>query len=156
MEFERGREHECKGRRRRVESLKPPARKWPVIDYRLPHYHTHARWAVNAATPHAAAGGIEILRVFHHQERFGFAVARLLFQIGFYGRAPVVPDEAGWTEPDAVTGLLQAPAHIHVISSLAINRIEAANVIERPFVEGHVAAGNVLGLAIVQHHVCRA
>src|SRR4051812_42934920 len=64
-----------------------------------------------------------------------------------------MPDEAAGTETDFVTLLLEAPADVHVVAGFAENGIEAGDVFEGPFVEGHVAAGNVFGETIGEHDV---
>ena len=67
-----------------------------------------------------------------------------------------MPDESGRTEADLAVVLLQAPAYVHVVTRLAENGIEPADRLEGPFVKGHVAAGNVLGFPVCQHHVSRS
>ena len=67
-----------------------------------------------------------------------------------------MPDERRWAEADLVSGLLQSPADVHVITRFAIDRIKAADGDKRIFKERHVAAGNVFRLAIRQHHMRRA
>ena len=88
-----------------------------------------------------------------HQQRLRFAVARLLLQIGFHRRTPIVPYKACRTEPNLAVPGLHAPANIDVIARFAEGRIEHPGFLQRPFVECHVAPGNVFGLAIAQHHM---
>ena len=87
------------------------------------------------------------------EQRFRFAVTALLLQIIFHGRAPVMPNESAGAETNFVSLLLQTPTDIDVVAGFPKNGIEAADVVEGPFVKGHVAAGNMFGEAIGQHHV---
>ena len=83
-----------------------------------------------------------------HQQRFGFAVTGLLLQVGADRRTPVVPHKTRRVESELAPALLQAPADVHIVAGLAKNRIEPAYLLQRPSEERHVAAGNVLGLAV--------
>ena len=67
-----------------------------------------------------------------------------------------MPDKGRRAETDLEARLLQAPAQVHVVARLVEHRVEPADLLQRPFVERHVAAGNVLGLAVGQHHVRRS
>ena len=89
------------------------------------------------------------------KQRFGFSVAVLLSPESSEREAPVMPDDCGGAEADDLSLLLQAPAKIHVVAGLAIFRIEAADLLESPFVKGHVAAGDVLGDQVGKEHVVR-
>ena len=66
-----------------------------------------------------------------------------------------MPDDRGRAEGDHAAALLQTPAEVHIITRLAVFRIEAAHLIKRPAVECHVAAGNVLGHDIGEQHMAR-
>ena len=68
----------------------------------------------------------------------------------------MMPDDRGRAECDDVAFLLQAPAEIDVVARLAIFDIEAADGVERPAIEGHVTARNVLRHGVGQEHVARA
>src|SRR5262249_4417227 len=108
---------------------------------------------IDASTPYAAAEGIKILRMFANQERFSHSITVLLFYIIPDPRSPVMPDKSRRTESNVVTCLLQSPADIDVVTRGAKNRIKTANFHQGPLVEGHVATGDMLGLAITEHHV---
>src|SRR4051812_17526258 len=64
-----------------------------------------------------------------------------------------MPYERCGAKPDLIAELLKAPTEVHIVASLAENRIKAVYLDQRGFIEGHVAAGNVLGLAVGEHHV---
>ena len=66
-----------------------------------------------------------------------------------------MPDNCGGAEADDLSLLLQTPAEVHVIARLAIFRVETAYPLKCPFVEGHVAAGNVLGDEVGKEHMVR-
>src|SRR5215510_13298240 len=83
--------------------------------------------------------------MFKAQQRFRFTVAILLFHKSSKGEPPVVPDDRGWTERDYPPSLLNSPAEIHVVTSLAIFGIEPAYTFEAPTVKRHVTTGNMLG-----------
>ena len=65
-----------------------------------------------------------MVRMLPHQQRLGFPIARLLFQVSPHRRAPIVPDKPGGTEPNLETVVLQAPANVHVVSRAAENRVK--------------------------------
>src|SRR2546423_4831098 len=67
----------------------------------------------------------------------------------------MMPDHRRRTEGDDVAGLLQPPAKIDVVPGFAKIRIEAADRLECPAVEGHVATGNVLSHGVGQEDVTR-
>jgi hypothetical protein len=67
-----------------------------------------------------------------------------------------VPDDGRGAEGDDVARLLEAPAEVHVVAGLAVIGIEAADEIERPAMECHVAAGDVLGHHVGEQHVARS
>ena len=67
-----------------------------------------------------------------------------------------MPDERRRREPDLPAARLQPPAHVHVVAGAQVDRVEAADGEQRLAPERHVAAGHVLGDAIVEQHVRRA
>ena len=89
------------------------------------------------------------------EQRLGFAVTVLLSQVLAESGAAIMPNKGRGTETDFVIRLLQSPAYIHVVTSTLEDGIEAADLGECPLVKSHVAAGNVLGLAVAQHDVRR-
>ena len=156
MILKRGADHQIKPRRGGVEELEARAAEQAPIDDRRPNQVVKPGGGVNSSAPEAAAKRIEAFRVLAHEQGFGIAVTALLLQIGANGRAPIVPDKSRRAEPYAQACLLHAPTQIHVIARLVENGIKAANLAQRPFVERHVAAWNVLCLAIRQHDMRRA
>ena len=66
-----------------------------------------------------------------------------------------MPDEGRRAEPEHVPGLEQAPADVDIVSRHAELGVETAHVFECLLAEGHVAAGDVLGLAVGDQHVNR-
>ena len=67
-----------------------------------------------------------------------------------------MPDERRRGEADLPAARLQPPAHVHIVAGAQVDRIEAADRQQRVAAERHVAAGHVLGDAIVEQHVRRA
>src|SRR5262245_3631027 len=82
--------------------------------------------------------------MFEAQQRFRFAVAVLLFDKSTQRESPIMPNDRSRTERDYPTSLLNSPAEIHVVASLAIFGIESAYTFEGPPVKCHVTTGNVL------------
>src|SRR4029453_16001618 len=60
----------------------------------------------------------------------------------------MVPDDRGGAERNHITGLLEPPAKIDVISRLMIFRIETADALKRPSMKRHVTSRNVFGNGI--------
>src|SRR3989442_539724 len=67
----------------------------------------------------------------------------------------MVPNHGGGTEAQRPASLLQPPAHVHVVSGDAEPWVEPADRLETRFTERHVAAGDVLRLAIGEEDVHR-
>ena len=65
----------------------------------------------------------------------------------------VVPHEGRRREADLPAARLQSPADVHIVSSAQIDGVEAADREQRVAAKRHVAAGHVLGDAIVEQHV---
>src|SRR4030095_9359766 len=83
--------------------------------------------------------------MFKTQQRFRFAVTVLLFHESAQREPPIMPNDRGRTERDYPSTLLNSPAKIHVVASLAIFGIKPAHTFEGPAVKRHVTTGNVLG-----------
>ena len=66
-----------------------------------------------------------------------------------------MPDHRRGAEGDHPAGLADAPAQIHVVAGDAESRIEPAQIAQRLGAERHVAAGDVLGLAVGEQDVGR-
>src|SRR5207253_9496812 len=75
-------------------------------------------------------------------------IAALLLPVGAHRVAPVVPDHGGGAEPERPATLLQAPAHVHIVAGDAVAGIKPPDRLQRLLAEGHIAARNVLRLAI--------
>src|SRR5437667_67310 len=60
----------------------------------------------------------------------------------------MMPNHCGRAEPERPAALLQTPADIHIVASDAELRIKSADRLETRLAEGHVATGDVFGLAI--------
>ena len=69
--------------------------------------------------------------------------------------APVVPDDRRRAECDHAPRLLKPPAKIHIVARLAVFGVEPAYKVERPTVECHIAAGNVLRHDIREQNMAR-
>src|SRR5215471_16615856 len=139
MEFERSAEHQRAGWGGGVKLLEKAAAEDAVINHAAVKQNTELRRRINAAAPDAPAEGIEVFRMLCGQQGLGLAVALLLLEIGLDRRAAVIPDETRRAETNPVAAFLQAPADVHVIPRFAIDRIEAADFVQGPFVECHVA-----------------
>ncbi len=83
------------------------------------------------------------------------ASASLLFEVGLDGIAAIVPDLGRGGEADRIAEILQSPDDVDIVAGLAILRIKAVDLLECPGVEGHVAAGHMLGCAVIDHDVRR-
>ena len=110
---------------------------------------------IDAAAPDTTADGVKVFGMFARQQRLGLTIAVLLLEIGFDSGTPVVPDKPRRAEPEFVPPLLEPPAEVHVVACLPENGVKAADLLQRPFVKSHVAARNVLGFAVADHHVGR-
>ena len=124
-----------------------------MVNDRSAGLHTDLGSGVDPTMPHGSAEAVEIFGVTALEQGFGLAVAGLLFEVGGDGIASVVPDETGRAESDLVASLLEPPANIHIIAGLTVNGVKAADLPQCPSVECHVAAGDVLGDAVVEHHM---
>ena len=136
-----------------VDALEGRAAEHPMVDDRPACLDPDLGRGVDAAVPHRAAKPVEVFRMTAFQQGLCLAIAALLLEVGPDGVAPVVPDEAGRAEPDAVAALLEPPADVHVVARAPVDGVEPADLLQRPPVEGHVASRDVLGDAVVQHHV---
>ena len=65
----------------------------------------------------------------------------------------MVPDHSGGAEAQRPASLLEAPTYVHVVACSAELRVESSDRLETGFAEHHVAAGNVLRLAVAQKDV---
>ena len=97
-----------------------------------------------------------MIGMFVFQQRLGFAVSALLFEVRLDRISAIVPDLRRWRESDALPQVLNPPDDVHIIAGLAKLRIEAVHLFQDGGVERHVAAGNVLGGAVVDHDVRRS
>ncbi len=143
------------GLRGGVDRLEKALAEDAVVDHGFVDEPGEARCAVDLAFPFRGAGGAEEDEVLEAQHRLGLAVALLLFAKRFEREAAVVPDDGGGAEGDDAAALLEAPAEVHIVAGLAVFVVEAADLVERPTVESHVAAGNVLGDDIGEEHMAR-
>src|SRR5215203_4335854 len=87
------------------------------------------------------------------QQRFRFAITVLLFQKSAQRKAAMMPDDRGRTERDYPSSLLNSPAEIDVVASLAILGIEPTYSFEGPTVKRHVTTRNMLGDCIRKQHM---
>src|SRR5207247_6263824 len=111
--------------------------------------------AVDPARPAHVPRTIVLFRPLALQHRLRPAVADLLLPIGAHGVATMVPDQGRGTEAEGPPPLLHTPAHVHVVASSAELAIESSDRLEAGFPERHVAAGDVLGLAVGKEDVHR-
>ena len=93
--------------------------------------------------------------MFEAQERFGLAVPFLLFAKSAESETAVMPDQGGWAKRDLMSGLLNPPAEIDVITSFVILRIESTDTFKGPAIPSHVTTRNVFGYRIRNQDVTR-
>src|SRR5205085_2632983 len=110
---------------------------------------------INLAAPFRAAGRAEEDQVLEAEERFGFAVAFLLFPKRTQGEAAMMPDDRRGTEGNGVTRLLDSPAKIDVVAGLMIFGIEPADVFKGPAIPRHVTTRNVFRDRVREQDVAR-
>ena len=67
-----------------------------------------------------------------------------------------MPDNCRWAEGDDLSLLLKAPAKVDIITRLPVLGVEAADFVEGPAVERHVAPGNMLSHNIRQQNMAGA
>ncbi len=116
--------------------------------------HKRQRTVDPAAPQHLPAN--ELLGMVRFEPGLAFAVAGLLPPVALHGGAVVMPDQRRRRKADGVAARLQAPADVDVVAGAQVDRIEAADRLERRLPERHVAARHVFGDAIVEQHVGRA
>ena len=139
----------------RVNALEKARAENAVVNNRPREKRIHPHLRIDVAVPDGRAGRTEILEVLVAQHRLGLAVAGLLAEVGAHLEPAIMPDHRGRAEADDVAELHQAPADIDVVAGLAVLDVEAADLVERPLVVGHVAARDVLRNRVGQQHVAR-
>ncbi len=126
----------------------------PGVDAGAPQRpHERQRTVDPAAPQHAPVQ--EFFRMVRHQPGLAFAVADLLAPVALHRAAMVMPDQRRRGEADFPAARLQPPAHVHIVAGAQIDRVEAVDRQQRIAPERHVAAGHVLGDAIVEQDVGR-
>src|SRR5205823_276731 len=121
-------DHQSAGRLSGVQRLESRAAKKAAIDNRRPHQNPKTRGGINSTAPGAGSYGVEIFRMLAHQQGFCFPIAALLLEIRSDCGAPEMPNEGCRAETDFVACLLQPPANVGIITRLAEDRIEAADL----------------------------
>ena len=140
---------------RRINRLEKSFAENPVVNNRPVDEPTETRRAVNLAAPFRGASGAEENQMLEAEERLGLAVPFLLFAKCAQGEPPMMPDDGGRAEGDRVSGLLDAPAKIDVVTGLVIFGVEPTDVFEGPPIPGHVTTGNVFGHGVGEQDVAR-
>src|SRR5205823_846667 len=82
------------------------------------------------------------------QQGLSVPIASLLVPVGAHRVPPVVPDHSGGAEPERPATLLQPPAHVHIVAGDAVAEIKPPDRLQRLLAEGHIAARNMLRLAV--------
>src|SRR6187455_1544656 len=103
---------------------------------------------VEAAAPRDVPQGVVPLRPLALEQRLGPAVLPLLLQKRAHRTSSVMPDNRSRAETERETLLLQPPADIDVVARDPELLVEAVDRLEACLSEGHVAAGDVLGLPV--------
>ena len=114
-----------------------------------------ARRAIDLSAPFRGSRRSKEDQVFETEHRFRFSVSFLLFPECFDRKPPVMPDDCGGAEGNLVTGLLHAPAKIHVVAGLVILVVESADAFKSPAIPGHVTTGNVFCDRVGQEDMAR-
>src|ERR1043166_4947526 len=127
-----------------IDRLEKAFAKNAVVDDGPVDEPAETRRAVNLAAPLRGTSRTEEDQMLETQERFGFAVPFLLFAKSAERESVMMPDDRGGTESNRVSGLLHAPAKIHVVSRRVILRIEPTDIFESPAIPRHVTTRNVL------------
>src|SRR5919199_6177963 len=83
------------------------------------------------------------------------SIAALLLPVGAHRVAPVMPDHGGGAEPERPATLLQAPADVDIVAGDAVAGIKPSDRLQRLLAEGHIAARNMLRLAVRQQDMSR-
>src|SRR5438477_2648507 len=141
--------------RRGINRLEKSFAKNSMVDNRAVDKPTEARRAVNLPAPFRGAGRAEEDQVLEAKKRFGFPITFLLFAKSAQGEPPMVPDDRRGAKCDRVSGLLDAPAKIHVVTGRMIFRIEATDAFERPAIPRHVTTWNVFRDRVGEQNVAR-
>ena len=87
------------------------------------------------------------------QKMLGAPVAKLLAEKFADRRPPPMPDEGTRREAQAVAGIAQPPAEIHVIACGVEAPVEAADGVESQPGHGEIAARQMLGFLVIDQHV---
>src|SRR4029453_16804251 len=90
---------------------------------------------------------------FLFEQRFRLAVPLLLFPIGPDSIAAMMPDHGCRAKANGPTLLLQAPAHIHVITSRTKLRIKPSNGLQGHFPKRHITPWDMLCFRIREEYV---
>jgi len=92
--------------------------------------------------------GVVFLGPFLFQKRLGPAVANLLFPVSPNPLSAMMPNHRAGIEAYLKARLLNPPADVHIISGHAELRIESSDDLQYTFAKRHVAAWNVLRIAV--------
>src|SRR6266850_8384977 len=93
------------------------------------------------------------MRMLELHHRFGSAISLLLAEVSTNGAAAMMPYQRRRGVGDFHPRIQESPADIHIIAGLAEPRIEPAQSQQGLATKCHVAAGHMLSIAIVDHHV---
>src|SRR5262249_55828007 len=110
---------------------------------------------IEASGPGQMTQHIVFFWPFLFQECFRPAVPLLLFPIGPYSLAAMVPDHGCWAKPNRPALLLQPPADIHVIARRTKLGIKSPDGLQGRFPKRHVTPGDMLCLCIGEEHMYR-
>src|SRR5919204_2744455 len=89
------------------------------------------------------------------EQGLGLPIAALLLPVGAHRVAPVVPDHSSGAEPERPATLLQAPADVHIVAGDAVAGIKPPDRLQGLLAEGHIAARNMLRLAVREQDMRR-
>jgi hypothetical protein len=100
--------------------------------------------------------GVVFLGPFLFQKRLGPAVANLLFPVSPNPLSTMMPNHRAGIEAYLKARLLNPPADVHIISGHAELRIKSSDELQYTFAKRHVAAWNVLRIAVGDENMRRS
>src|SRR5579859_1115291 len=109
--------------------------------------------AIDHTAPPRLPDGVEAKRMFKKQHRLGAAVPLLLADVTADRVSSMMPDECRRRVTDAQACVQESPADIDVVPRHAELLIEPTQREQAFAIEGEVAAGDMLGEPVVEHHV---
>src|SRR5688572_6121726 len=138
-----------------IQPLKRSHAPGPVVDP-MPNA-THGKLtSVDASRPFDSSFCGVFFRPLGFQQRLRFSISHLLFQICADRRAAVMPYHGARVKTDLPPPLQQTPANIDIVSGRSELHIKASDSSEFPCSKRAITTGNVLSIAMGNHHMSGA